>query len=577
MEISTMSGEAALVCTLRVPSSKRGVEVIRSWCRYHSAVGFSYAFLFFDDPLPQPEGAGDMGAPEDYSSIRSNSVPASPSSWPPPLPPLGPGMLDHVPAAVAMEEEFGAQAAAEPSAGEAGGPRLRTVVVAGRNPQLRIWQRRHCPSWAEYESFLADEVQARQTMNAETAMAMAAHRGMDWLVHIDSDELFYTGPAVATISQLRNGGEREEGAGCERPRHSSALPTVDSQQDKLPLVTDHFADLDREGVFQMTYLNHEGVPERPDIEDYFAEVTLFRQHHFAVPLRGPGTGTGDMTRDAMRFWEQRTHHGQYLLVYDNGKSATRVLPEVRAKSVHSWILPPPLEEQHQRRFGRQRPGPADAAGRTAGYGSMKAGGDNVARAVIRRRTALADPRGLDVGALRRCEVPCILHFVTCGLRWFMDKYEILGRFQDSWFGGALPIAPSFHLDARDVVLTSTPAAVPTVSGACGGAVEAFFSAQVLFDTEGDGEAGAEARAELERQVRSKVCRRITTIAAILGGKGDWKGVEGASGQALDASDAPPNGGGALHERKVGTRRVARTPPGAFEKAWLLSSIAQEYL
>ena len=87
----------------------------------------------------------------------------------------------------------------------------------------------------------------------------------------------------------------------------------------------------------------------------------------------------------------------------------------------------------------------------------------------------------------------------------------------------------------------------------------------------------EARAELERQVRSKVCRRITTIAAILGGKGDWKGVEGASGQALDASDAPPNGGGALHERKVGTRRVARTPPGAFEKAWLLSSIAQEYL
>ena len=188
---------------------------------------------------------------------------------------------------------------------------------------------------------------------------------------------------------------------------------------------------------------------------------------------------------------------------------------------------------------------------------MKAGGDNAARAVIRRRTALADPRGLDVGALRRCEVPCILHFVTCGLRWFMDKYEILGRFQDSWFGGALPIAPSFHLDARDVVLTSTPAAVPPVSGACGGAVEAFFSAQVLFDTEGDGEAGAEARAEL---------------AAL-----DAELANAASGQALDASDAPPNGGGALHERKVGTRRVARTPPGAFEKAWLLSSIAQEYL
>ena len=53
-----------------------------------------------------------------------------------------------------------------------------------------------------------------------------------------------------------------------------------------------------------------------------------------------------------------------------------------------------------------------------------------------------------------------------------------------------------------------------------------------------------------------------------------EGVEGASGQALDASDAPK--WGRFHERKVGTRRVARTPR-SLEKAWLLSSIAQEYL
>jgi hypothetical protein len=42
--------------------------------------------------------------------------------------------------------------------------------------------------------------------------------------------------------------------------------------------------------------------------------------------------------------------------------------------------------------------------------------------------------------------------VVCGERWFRSKYLMLGRFPDSWFGGRLPIEPSFHLDARDVVM-----------------------------------------------------------------------------------------------------------------------------
>ena len=56
-------------------------------------------------------------------------------------------------------------------------------------------------------------------------------------------------------------------------------------------------------LVQMTYLNHEGVPVAFDTTDYFREVTLFRQHHFSVPLSAAA-------RSAMRFWETRTNHGQ---------------------------------------------------------------------------------------------------------------------------------------------------------------------------------------------------------------------------------------------------------------------------
>ena len=33
---------------------------------------------------------------------------------------------------------------------------------------------------------------------------------------------------------------------------------------------------------QLTYVNHEGVPESANIVDYFTSVTLFRRHHMCV-------------------------------------------------------------------------------------------------------------------------------------------------------------------------------------------------------------------------------------------------------------------------------------------------------
>jgi hypothetical protein len=67
-------------------------------------------------------------------------------------------------------------------------------------------------------------------------------------------------------------------------------------------------------------------------------------------------------------------------VYDNGKSAVRVMPGALPASVHKWTLPPAVPS-----------GPPGA---------------------LASRTALADPRHLDVRAVLPCSDPCVLHYRT---------------------------------------------------------------------------------------------------------------------------------------------------------------------
>ena len=748
----------AIVCTLRLPSAERGVMALRSWCRYHAAVGFRYAFLFFDDPLLEGKCREESNAIQNSPRAPEASDRRDRSgSWPPQHPPVDSNLLTHVPAAVAVSKEFAGSSTSYSVASS----EFEAVVVAGQSPRLREWQHCYCPSWDEYVEFLDDEVQARQTMNAETALVMAAHREVDWLLHIDSDELFFTGPLLP-LTNLHEASKAQEEKEEERKRQSASQEDgrrvhskrdcpigVDNKVDSNcatlddmemtslfypPSAAAHFAELDHEGVLQMTYVNHEGVPERADVNDYFSEITLFRQHHFTVPL-------SPEARDAMQFWQRRTNHGQYLLVYDNGKSATRVLQGVRAKSVHSWLLPMELEKAHQRRhFQKSRQGtsqfraglnrsiPDDGGGvatkcenglpekeslfdnertdtkieeesrRGVAYEEPEKGERKSSESIdheitkvdaqdgiIRRCTALADPRSLDVRAVRRCVYPCILHYVTCGERWLSDKYEILGAFDDSWFGGKLPIAPSFHLDARDVVLSShsvgggavnredaeststlsrmlqyskgdslgssdsydpvsdnrrsrhhkatdsstkldgasdnsraaalalimqqqlglgsddastkslcppfPPQIHPTtspfvsqtkklnsVNNDDNGFEEkkkAFFEAQVLFDTQGSGARGAAAREELTRQLSTGVCSRIATVADVLNADLREVGIRKTGEEehvriVTKAEDL-------IAPLSQPTAPTAPSEVGGYEKAWLLSSIAQNYL
>lgn len=330
-----------------------------------------------------------------------------------------------------------------------------------------MWRR--CASYPNLRDFISSEVQARQHLNAEVAMQECVKRDIRWLLHIDCDELFYT-------------------------QKASVIP--------------HFQALEADGVEQMTYMNHEGVPERADVVDYFREITLFRRHYLSLPLT-------EASRNGMAFWENRTTYQQYMLCYDNGKSAARVRQGTVPASVHSWKL-------------------------SSAFAPFSS-------------TSLVDPRQLDLSKVRICEDPCILHFVVCGLRWLRSKYEILGRFPDSWFGGRLPIAPSFHLNARDAVLP-TPSSLP--AGDERDPAKEFFEHQILLNDP----------KEIARQLEAKVCLRITDVQEIL---------ESSSPMKSRSLIPPQTNTVTAASATVKTHKL--TPQYTSSKAWMLANIAKNFL
>ena len=469
---------AAICCTLRLPDFAG--STLDSYIRWHVHIGFEHLFLFVDDPT------------HDVVSLAIGDA------WP----------REH-------------------------------VTVIRRDAKLKARQEVECTLWGDLGRFYEDEVQARQSLNAELAVGMARARGLRWLLHIDVDELFYT---------------------------------------SAPSIHAHFARLDSLGVSQMTYANHEAVPEQSDIGDYFRGATLFRRHHFEVPL-------ALNAREAMQWWERRTNHGQYMLCYDNGKSAARVSAGLVPRNVHTWRLPvpPPIP-------------PSSASPSASPVAAISC-------------TALADSRSLDLSrvlALPSGE-PCILHFVVCGLDWFCAKYRFLGNIPSSWFGGALPIPPCFHLDSRDAYLAAAAGAeaddasdVAGAKAAAGArersagraAVRPFFEQQVLFSPE-----NVPCHAALRRaHVDAGVLREITLVQKTLtrlraearlpgaslplpaeaeGGEGVGGGAaEGAAEGAADAAAATAAGGAAV------TMEAAAAPtPSAFtyDRAWILAQASRSFL
>eukprot|EP01084_Bolivina_argentea_P137492 242155_1 len=233
------------------------------------------------------------------------------------------------------------------------------LSVQYRN-QLRIQCQEHCTLWKSLGMIYDTDLQARQQCHAELALFLASRAGLRWLLHIDVDELFWT--------------------------HE------DSIEPHFRWLEEHW------GALQMTYANHEGVPERerstPEWEesevcgDPFIDITLFRRNHMTLPL------DGEHGRCMMR-WRNRTSHGQYFVAYDNGKSAVRV-PKNHDKSGLTHVAVPASVHKFHIKEASVSPH------------SVKEGRSG------RCFTALADPRHLDVDGVIPCALPVILHCKEVG-------------------------------------------------------------------------------------------------------------------------------------------------------------------
>lgn len=264
-----------------VTTLKQADKVLKTFLEHHFSIGFDHIFLFFDDP-------------EDLSIRESQNHP--------------------------------------------------NVTVYRNDAQLQaLWKGTNVYRLRkDFLPFLTSEVMSRQVLNVAVAIQECLRLGIDWLLHIDIDELFYS-PSLS--------------------------------------VKEHYLDLTAKRVDMVRYLNHEAIPEKTDIENYFKEVTLFKKNAAVL---------NDLQIDTLKAVNL---FDPYFSFYATGKSAARVNDRLLPASVHDFF-----------------------------------GDEQVSSS------------------------PSILHFPCCGFECFWNKYVILGRFSDKWFGqfnikDILPI----HVRARDVV------------------------------------------------------------------------------------------------------------------------------
>jgi hypothetical protein len=201
-----------------------------SFIKYHLEIGFAKLFLFFDDP-------------------------------------------------------------ADPSIGRA--RKYQDVVIIRNDSRLkRLWKKTNIAITNPYlYEFRKSETSLRQELNVEIAIKLALKRKVDWLLHIDSDELFY-------------------------PFRGN--------------VPEHFQSLSERGIENVIYANYEAIPETMDIEDYFGEVTLFKKNFCVSPKLSLNRQQSRATKGIPQLPDRLFHF------YDDGKSAARLTNELLPDGVHRF-------------------------------------------------------------------------------------------------------------------------------------------------------------------------------------------------------------------------------------------------
>ncbi|CAM0912803.1 unnamed protein product [Alopecurus aequalis] len=173
--------------------------------------------------------------------------------------------------------------------GVAGGVKVvyRTKELEEQQARSRIWDETWLAGFfykpCNYELFV------KQSLNMEMGIVMARDAGMDWIMHLDTDELLYPGGA-AEYSIRR-------------------------------LLADVPDDVD-----MVIFPNYESSVERDDIKDPFSEVSMFKKNYDHLPK---DTYFG-MYKEATR------GNPNYFVTYGNGKSAARIQDHLRPNGAHRW-------------------------------------------------------------------------------------------------------------------------------------------------------------------------------------------------------------------------------------------------
>ncbi len=146
-------------------------------------------------------------------------------------------------------------------------------------------QWRQLRHWQECGEHTDSTVGARQMLNIEYGFNLARELGVDWLLHIDIDELFHlkSGDVIGHVSHL-----------AESEKNAAA------------------------------YFNYEAVPETFQVDDCFRQVTLFKKPPKLLQHQG-------ITRAGV--WPEGR---RYFNFYNNGKSMVRVDSGVFPLGAHRW-------------------------------------------------------------------------------------------------------------------------------------------------------------------------------------------------------------------------------------------------
>ncbi|KAF7144755.1 hypothetical protein RHSIM_Rhsim04G0108000 [Rhododendron simsii] len=163
----------------------------------------------------------------------------------------------------------------------------RTKELEEQQARSRIWNETWLASFfykpCNYELFV------KQSLNMEMAIVMAREAGMDWIIHLDTDELIH--PAGAREYSMRQ-----------------LLAEVPGNVDMV------------------IFPNYESSIERDDIKEPFSEVSMFKKNYDHLPK---DTYFGN-------YKEATRGNPNYFLTYGNGKSAARIQDHLRPNGAHRW-------------------------------------------------------------------------------------------------------------------------------------------------------------------------------------------------------------------------------------------------